>query len=60
MQRLVEQRGFDENDARARIANQASREARLAVADFVIDNSGDRAGLEGQVTACWDWIATLS
>ena len=31
---------MDEADARARIANQVSREQRLAVADVVIDNSG--------------------
>ena len=34
--RLVEQRGFTEDDARARMARQASREERLAKADFVI------------------------
>ena len=38
--RLVEQRGFREADARARIARQASREERLARADFVIHNDG--------------------
>ncbi len=57
--RLVEQRGFSEGDARARIARQASREARLAVADFVIDNSGSWSQLEAQVSACWDWIHSL-
>ena len=57
--RLVEQRGFSEGDARARMARQASREARLAVADFVIDNSGSRSQLEAQVGACWAWIHSL-
>ena len=57
--RLVSQRGMDEADARARIANQASREERLAKADFVIDNSGDRAGLEAEVDRCWAWIEGL-
>ena len=33
-----------EADARARMADQASREERLAKADLVIDNSGTRAG----------------
>ena len=42
--RLVAQRGMDEADARARIANQASRADRLAVADVVIDNSGTPRG----------------
>ena len=42
VERLVTQRGMSEADARARIANQASREDRLAVADQVVDNSGTR------------------
>jgi dephospho-CoA kinase len=54
--RLVEQRGFTEADARARIARQASREARLGRADFVIDNNGTRAQLEAAVDRCWEWI----
>jgi len=54
--RLVEHRGFDEADARARIANQASRQDRLATAGFVIDNSGDLPDLEPQIDAAWKWI----
>jgi dephospho-CoA kinase len=57
--RLVEQRGMTEGDARARIANQVSREARLAVADHVIDNSGTREHLQQQVDEAWAWIQTL-
>lgn len=57
--RLVEQRGLSETDARARMARQASRKARLAAADFVIDNSGTRPQLEAQIEACWTWIASL-
>lgn len=57
--RLVEQRRLSEADARARIARQASREDRLAAADFVIDNSGTRPQLEAQIEACWTWIASL-
>lgn len=57
--RLVEHRGFTEADARARIANQASREARLKVADRVLDNSADLAALIDQVDACWAWIEGL-
>jgi dephospho-CoA kinase len=56
VRRLVEGRGFSEDDARARIARQASRAERLAKADFVIDNGGTRAELEPQIAACWDWI----
>ena len=58
--RLVEQRGLSEADARARMARQASREARLAAADFVIDNSGTRPQLEAQIESCWTWIRSLS
>jgi dephospho-CoA kinase len=58
--RLVGQRGFTEADARARIARQASREERLAQADFVIDNSGSLDELEPQLEACWAWIRTLA
>jgi dephospho-CoA kinase len=57
--RLVEHRGFTEADARARMAAQATREQRLAVADRVIDNSGDLAELEPQLDACWDWMQTV-
>ena len=59
VERLVAHRGFDETDARNRIANQASRDERLELADFVVDNGGDLAGLEREVDRAWDWIATL-
>jgi dephospho-CoA kinase len=54
--RLVEHRDFDEADARARIANQVSREARTAVADRVIDNSGSPEDLAAQVGDLWNWL----
>lgn len=57
--RLVEHRGFREDDARARIARQASREDRLARADVVIDNSGDLAALDAEVERAWVWIESL-
>ena len=40
VKRLVEQRGMTEDDARARIAAQATDEQRRAVADVWLDNSG--------------------
>jgi len=58
--RLVSQRGFSEADARARITNQASREARMAVADFVIDNSGDREALQSRIQEAWEWAMSLA
>lgn len=51
--RLVGSRGMSEADARARIAAQASREQRLAIADVVLDNSGDLPHLEEQVAELW-------
>jgi dephospho-CoA kinase len=51
--RLVSGRGMAEADARARMGAQASREERLAVADFVIDNGGDLARLRAQVDRLW-------
>lgn len=57
--RLVEFRGFDREDAESRVASQATREQRRAVADFVVDNSGPLDGLDPQIDACWDWIETL-
>ncbi|AXI77018.1 dephospho-CoA kinase [Peterkaempfera bronchialis] len=54
LDRLVRLRGMSEEEARARMAAQAGREERLAVADVVIDNSGPLAGLEPQVRAVWE------
>jgi dephospho-CoA kinase len=59
VERLIAYRGFDETDARNRIANQASRDERLTLADFVVDNGGDLDHLEREVDRAWDWIATL-
>jgi dephospho-CoA kinase len=51
--RLVEHRGFDEADARNRIANQASRDERLAGATWVVDNAGTPEDLEPAVAGLW-------
>jgi dephospho-CoA kinase len=53
LQRLTRTRGLSEPDARARMAAQASREQRRAVADEVVDNSGDLALLDEKVDALW-------
>ena len=53
VERLVSLRGMPEDQARARLAAQASREQRLAVADVVIDNSGSLAGLDRRVAGVW-------
>ncbi|WP_138758433.1 dephospho-CoA kinase [Modestobacter altitudinis] len=47
------ERGLPAEDARARIASQATDEERRAVADVVLRNDGDRAALEAQVERFW-------
>lgn len=53
VERLAGQRGMPAGQARARMAAQATREQRLAVADLVIDNSGTLADLDRRVAAVW-------
>ncbi len=50
---------LDEPSARARIAAQATREARLAAADVVVDNSGAPDDLEDQVDRLWQRLVTF-
>ncbi|MFM1917492.1 MAG: dephospho-CoA kinase [Actinomycetota bacterium] len=42
-------RGLEEGDVRQRMSRQATREQRVAAADFIIDNSGTPADLSQQV-----------
>jgi dephospho-CoA kinase len=49
--RLLERDGIDEALARRMRAQQATRAERLAIADDVIDNSGDEAALDEAVLA---------
>jgi len=51
--RLVERRGMTEADAKARIAAQATREQRRAIADHVIDNTGSLTELDARVDEVW-------
>ena len=53
LDRLTRLRGMPEEQARARMGAQGSREQRLAIADIVVDNSGPLAGLDRQVTDLW-------
>ena len=50
--RLVE-RGMTADDARARMASQATDEQRRAVADVVLRNDGDRTDLAARVDRFW-------
>lgn len=60
IERLQRHRGMAGADAKARIAAQATREQRRAVADVVIDNSGPLDELDRQVDALWDRIAAAA
>ena len=55
--RLVEQRGMTEVDATARIAAQAPLADKVAIADYVIDNDGDRTALAQRVREVWADLA---
>lgn len=54
LDRLTRLRGMPEDQARARLAAQASRAQRLAVADIVVDNSGSLADLDRRVGGLWE------
>ncbi|MDX6742999.1 dephospho-CoA kinase [Actinocorallia sp. A-T 12471] len=53
IERLTQRRGMTEEAARARIAAQATREQRRAIADHVIDNSGTLEDLHARVDELW-------
>ncbi|MPZ16229.1 MAG: dephospho-CoA kinase, partial [Chloroflexi bacterium] len=53
LDRLVRLRGMSRDDARARMAAQATRAERLAAADLVVDNGGALADLDRRVADLW-------
>ncbi len=59
LDRLTTQRGMPEDDARARMAAQPDRAARLVGADLVIDNSSDEAHLRAEVDRVWSALVDL-
>ncbi|MGA0002889.1 MAG: dephospho-CoA kinase [Candidatus Nanopelagicales bacterium] len=54
--RLLE-RGLELGDIEARMANQATDEQRVAIADFVIENNGSLEQLREQVAKVWHHIS---
>ncbi len=60
LDRLVTGRGMAAAQARERMAAQATREQRLAVADIVIDNSGSLDDLDRRVTEVWAGLRRAS
>ncbi|MFD9395766.1 dephospho-CoA kinase [Streptomyces sp. NPDC060000] len=57
LDRLVRLRGMTEDDARARMAAQATREKRREIADIVIDNDVPLADLQRRVQDVWADLA---
>lgn len=53
LDRLVKSREMSQEQAEARMAAQASRDKRLAIADLVVDNSSSLAELDRQVGDLW-------
>jgi dephospho-CoA kinase len=53
VKRLIEHRGFSEEDARARIKAQATEEQRRAVADVWLDNTGSADELVTEARNLW-------
>jgi dephospho-CoA kinase len=60
VERLVTLRGFTRQDAEARVAHQASREKRLALATHVVTNDGSLDHLRHQVDRLWQELQSLS
>ncbi len=60
VERMVSQRGMSRADAEARIAAQATREERLAVATYVVDNTGTREDLRDRVTEVFEKLTARS
>jgi dephospho-CoA kinase len=52
-ERLARERGMTHEEVTARMAAQASREQRLAIATIVVDNSGSLAELDREVGDLW-------
>lgn len=57
LRRLTTVRGMTETDARARMASQAPRSARLAAGDEIVVNEGSLDDLEDAVTGLWERLS---
>jgi len=54
----LKSRGLDDDDILERMGQQVSDEERRAVADFIIDNAGNRDFLEKQVKEVWSAVSS--
>jgi dephospho-CoA kinase len=57
VERLTGARGMTDEEVKARIASQATREDRLAAADIVVDNSGTLEQLDRRVDEVWEELS---
>lgn len=60
VERMVRDRGWTEDDGRSRIAAQATREQRRAVATYLIENTGTREDLRQKVTEVFAELAAAA
>lgn len=58
--RLIELRGFKEEEARARIVNQADEKERIAIADTVIDTGKSMSETINQTNSFWESLVTTN
>jgi dephospho-CoA kinase len=56
VRRMLEDRGWTEADARSRIGSQARREDRLAIASYVVDNTGSLEDLRARVVEIYEGL----
>ncbi len=56
VERMVRDRGWTEDEARSRIAAQATREQRLAIATIVVENDGTLDELRARVREVWEQL----
>jgi dephospho-CoA kinase len=57
IQRLNAERGLTPSEAETRIDAQGPQAEKVARADVVIDNGGEKAATEAQVLAAWRAVA---
>lgn len=60
LERLREQRGMDEAEARRRLAAQQPGEVKRALAHFDIDNSGSMEATSAQVSKLWNRLSRMN
>jgi dephospho-CoA kinase len=58
VERMVRLRGMTEEEARARVAAQATREQRRAVATYLVDNTGTLEDLRNQVAEVYEKLVS--